>query len=144
VHIQAFSRWVHTRLERYPASLRTLLYAALTIVEHHEDLPNISKILIELVLKPSASERKKILRLHEQLFHFQEPEQFTKLFRVHQEHCNSYGPLMRDLRLQVNASAYAELAVKLAHFILEMLVSSYPTAFSQIDASFCSASGSHP
>ena len=119
-HNSAFSRWVHTLLERYPTSLQSLLYAALTIVEHHEDLPNISKILIELVLKPSVSERKKILRLHEQLFHFQEPEQFTKLFKIHLEYCNSYGPSMQDLRLQVNDSTYAELAVKLAHFIIEM------------------------
>ena len=120
MHIQAFSRWVHTRLERYPASLQTLLYAALTIVEHHADLPNISKILIELVLKPSVSERKKIQRLHEKLLHFQEPKHFTKLFTIHQEYCNSYGLSMRDLRLQVNSSAYAELAVKLAQFIIEM------------------------
>ena len=89
-------------------------------MELHEDLPDISTILIELVLNPSASEAKKIQCLHKQLLHFEEPEQFTKLFRTHQEYCHSYESSMGDLRLQVNGNVYAELAVKMARFILGM------------------------
>jgi hypothetical protein len=117
-HISAFKHWVHTRLERYPVPLQTLLYAALTVVEHHDDLPNISKILIEMVLEPSESE-KDFQRLDEQLLYFEKPEPLARLFRTHQEYCDSHECSVGDLRMGVDGNAYAELAMKLAQFLIE-------------------------
>ena len=100
-------------------------------MEHHEDLPTISSIVIEMVLKPSESERWIFQRLHDQLPYLRKPRSFTDLFRTYQEYCDSYGTSAGVQKLEVNGSAYAELAVKLAEYLIERLVSSHPTDFSQ-------------
>ena len=58
-------------------------------MECHEDLPNISTIVIDTVLKPSESERRKFQRLHKQLLYFEEPASFSELFKIYQEYCKS-------------------------------------------------------
>ena len=107
---------MHTRLERYPAPLQTLLYAALTVVEHHDDLPNILKILIEMVLEPSESED--FQHLDEQLLYFKMPGPLARLFRTHQEYCDSHQCSVGDLGMGVDGNAYGELAMKLAQFLI--------------------------
>ena len=119
MHISAFKTWVHTRLERYPAPLRTLLYAALTIVEHHDHLPNISEILIESVLEPPEGE--KFQRLDAELLYFKRPEPLTTLFESHQEYCDSHESSVGDLRMGVDGEAYADLGMKLAQFLISTL-----------------------
>jgi len=136
IHISAFSRWVLTRLERYPASLQTLLYAIITLVEHHKDLLNISTIVIEMVLKPLEWERRKFQRLHKQLLYFEDPGSFSELFKTYQEYCDTS---VGTQRLAVDGDAYAELAVKLAEFLIQTLVSSHPIAFLQADVSISSS-----
>ena len=91
-----------------------------------------------MVLKPSESERRKFQRLHKQLLYFEEPLSFTKLFRTYQEYCDSS---VGTQRLAVNGDAYAELAVKLAEFLIKKWVSSHSIARSQANTSISSASG---
>ena len=117
MHISAFKNWVHTRLQRYPTPFRTLFYAALTVVEHHDDLPTISKILIEMVLEPSESARNKFQRLDEELLYFAMPGPLATLFETHQEYCGSHEAA-GDLGIVVDGDAYAELAMNLAQFLI--------------------------
>jgi hypothetical protein len=86
-------------------------------VEHHDDLPTISKILVEMVLEPSEFEWKRFRGLNMQLLYFEEPGPLTTLFRTHQEYCDSHEPSAGDLRMAVGGDAYAELAMKLAQFL---------------------------
>lgn len=69
-----------------------------------------------MVLKPSFEERRKFQRLHKQLLYFEELGSFTELFRTYQEYCDESVGIQR---LAVNGDAYAELAVKLAQFLIE-------------------------
>jgi hypothetical protein len=98
-------------------------------VEHHEDLPTISTIVIEMVLKPSELERRKFQRLHKQLLYLEEPRLFTELFKTYQEYCDAYNTSAGVEKLAVNGSAYAELAVKLGEFLSGRLVSLHPIDF---------------
>jgi len=117
-HISAFKTWVHTRLERYPASLRTLLYAGLTVVvEHHDDLPKFLKIFMEMVLDQSELELE-FQRLDKELLYFEMPGPLATLFRTHQEYCDSHESSMGDLRMGVGGEAYADLCMKLAQFLI--------------------------
>lgn len=107
MHISAFKDWMHSRLQRYPAPLQTLLYAALIVVERHDDLRNVSKILIEIVLNLSESERKKFHRLDRPLLYFEMPGILATLFRTHQNYCDE--PAVGDLGMAIDGGAYAEL-----------------------------------
>jgi hypothetical protein len=94
-------------------------------VEHHDDLPTLSKILIEMVLEPLESARNKFQRLDEELLHFAMPGPLATLFRAHQEYCDSHEPAVGDLRIAVDGDAYAELAMKLAQFLILIWNESY-------------------
>ena len=68
-------------------------------MEHHDDLP---KILIEMVLEPSESERKNFQHLDEQPFYFEMPGLLVRFFRTHQEYCYSHECSVGDLRMGVD------------------------------------------
>ena len=87
-------------------------------MKHHDDLSNISKILIEMVLEPSESERNNFQHLDDQLLDFEMPGPLIRLFRTHQEYCEFHECLVGDLRMGVDGNAYAELAMKLAQFLI--------------------------
>jgi len=88
-----------------------------------------------MVLKSSESERREFQRLDKQLLYFEEPRSFSEIFKTYLEYCDTS---VGTQRLAVDGDTYAELAVKLAEFLIQRLVSSHPIVFLQADASISS------